>query len=79
VYAIENSFDLPEVQRWVQIYNEKYSDWKFFEDCASYNTYIKDIKTNNGLYNLILAQPKEELREFRKKLAKTDYDLIQKG
>jgi len=73
IYVIEESFDLPEVQRWVKIYNEKYKEWKFFEDCASYDTYIKDIKTNNGLYNLILAQPKEELREFRKKLAKTDY------
>jgi hypothetical protein len=73
IYVIEDSFDLLEVQRWVKIHNERYDEWKFFEDCASYDTYIKDIKTNNGLYNLILSQPKEELREFRKKLAKTDY------
>ena len=35
IYAIENSFDLLEVQRWVKIHNERYPDWKFFEDCAS--------------------------------------------
>ena len=66
IYVIEDSFDLLEVQRWVKIYNERYDEWKFFEDCSSYDTYIRDIKTNNGLYNLILSQPKEELREFEK-------------
>ena len=73
IYVIENFFNLSEVQDWVNIYNQKYSDWKFFEDCASYDTYIKNIKTNNGLYNLILSQPKKELSEFRKKLVKTNY------
>ena len=46
---------------------------KFFEDCGSYDTYIKGIKTNNGKYNLILAQPTDKLRKFRENLARTTY------
>ena len=57
----------------MKFYNKKYESWKFFEDCATYDTYINGIKTNNGKYNLILAQPNEKLRKFREKLAKTEY------
>ena len=39
----------------------------------NFQKYKKNIKTNNGLYNLILSQPKKELSEFRKKLVKTNY------
>ena len=73
IFVIENDLGLDEIQKWVKIYNNKYPSWKFFEDCASYNTFIRGIQTNNGKYNLILAQPTEKLRFFRKKLAKTDY------
>jgi hypothetical protein len=73
IYIIEDEFDLSEVQKWVDYHNSKHSEWRFFEDCKSYDTFIKDIQTNNGKYNLIIGQPKQELRNFREKLAKTDY------
>lgn len=73
IYIIEDSFSLEKVQSWVDFYNQKHKTWKFFEDCASYDTYINNIQTNNGKYNLILAQPKEKLRQFREKLAKSSY------
>lgn len=73
IYVVENEFNLERVQEWVQIYNKRYPKWKFFEDCASYDTYISGIQSNNGKYNLILAQPKEKLRKFREILAKTNY------
>jgi hypothetical protein len=73
IYIIEDYFDLDSVQYWVEFYNSKYKDWKFFEDCGCYDTYIQGIQTNNGKYNLILAQPTEKLRQFREKLAKTGY------
>jgi hypothetical protein len=57
----------------VDIYCKIYKHWDFFEDCGSYETFISGVQTNNGRYNLILAQPKEKLKEFRKKLAQTDY------
>jgi hypothetical protein len=73
IYIIEDTFKLKEVQFWVDFYNSKYDNWKFFEDCGSYDTFINGIQTNNGKYNLILAQPTEKLRKFREKLAQTSY------
>lgn len=72
IYILEES-DLETIQWWVEFYNKKYPDWMFFEDCASYDTYINGIKTNNGKHNLILGQPKEELLKFREALKKTSY------
>jgi len=72
-YVVKNYFDLQSVQFWVNYYNNLYDEWLFFEDCASYNTYIGDVQTNNGKYNLILMQNKEHLRKNREKLAKTGY------
>lgn len=73
IYIIEDNFTLDEVQKWVEIHNSRHSEWKFFEDCAAYDTYINDIQTNNGKYNLIIGQPKQKLRKFREILSKTEY------
>ena len=72
IYVIEEE-KLEVIQEWVKKYNQKYSQWLFFGDCASYDTFINGIQTNNGKYNLILGQPKEKLRKFRDILKKTDY------
>lgn len=73
IYIIEDHLNISEVQNWVDIYNQKYYNWKFFEDCGSYDTFINGVQTNNGKYNLILGQPIQKLRQFREKLAKTSY------
>jgi hypothetical protein len=72
IYIIDET-DLVKINKWVDFYNKKFEDWLFFEDCASYDTFIGGVQTNNGLYNLILAQPKEKLLRFREALKKTDY------
>jgi len=73
IYIVEDYLDLNAINFWVEYYNSIYKEWKFFEDCGSYDTYIRGVQTNNGRYNLILAQPKEKLRTFRENLAKTSY------
>ena len=73
IFIVEDYLDLDTINFWVDYYNLKHKNWKFFEDCGSYDTYIKDIKTNNGKYNLILGQPREKLSKFRQNLAKTSY------
>lgn len=73
IFVIENDLSLNKVQEWVSYYNQKYQNWLFFEDCKDYDTFISGIQTNNGKYNLILGQPKEKLKKFREKLAKTNY------
>lgn len=73
VIYIINEDNLDTINQWVNYYNKKYKDWLFFEDCASYDTFINGVQTNNGKYNLILGQPKEKLKKFREILKKTDY------
>jgi hypothetical protein len=73
IYIIEGHFDLESVQKWVDYHNSRHDNWKFFEDCGQYDTYINGIQTNNGKYNLILGQPTQKLRKFRERLAKTSY------
>ena len=73
IFIVEDYFNLDTVQFWVDFHNKKHENWKFFEDCGTYNTYINGIQTNNGKYNLILGQPTDKLRKFRENLAKTSY------
>ena len=73
IFIIEDYLDLNAINFWVDFYNSKYDDWKFFEDCGQRDTYINGVRTNNGKYNLILGQPTQKLRKFRENLAKTTY------
>ena len=57
----------------VDDYNRTYKKYKFIADHRKSNTKINGVPTSNGKYNLVLCQPREELTEARKKLAKTDY------
>ena len=72
VYIVEET-ELETINQWVEHYNTKYPDWKFFEDCADYNTFINGVQTNNGIHNLIIGQPKKKLLQFREALKKTNY------
>ena len=72
-YVVEDYLDLTSIQFWVEFYNKKFPDYIFLEDCATYNTYINGIQSNNGKYNLILMQNKKDLQKNREKLAKTGY------
>lgn len=73
IFVLDNNLTLEQVRYWVDVCNDKYPEWKFFEDCKDYSTYINEIQTNNGEFNLILGQPKTKLRHFREQLAKTEY------
>jgi hypothetical protein len=73
IFIVEDYLDLNSINFWVDHHNSMHKNWKFFEDCGLYDTYINGVQTNNGKYNLILGQPTDKLRKFREKLAKTDY------
>lgn len=72
IYIIDES-DLDAIRDYCDKYNEKYENWLFFEDCATYDTFINGVQTNNGRYNLIIGQPKDKLMRFREILKKTEY------
>ena len=58
----------------VNWYAKEYpQDWEFYADCAEKISYVGEIQSNNGLLNLILAQPKAKLRKFREILGNTKY------
>ena len=73
IFVVERNLTPEILKNWCKIYNEEYPEWKFFEDSADIDTYIAKIRTNNGKYNLILAQPREKLRKYREILSKTNY------
>lgn len=73
IFIVEDFWRLDRVQKWVEYYNEKYPYYSFFEDCASKETFINGVPTNNRKYNLILCQSKIKLSKIRKELSKTEY------
>lgn len=72
-YVVEEWFDLQSIQYWVNFYNKLYPEYIFLEDHANYNTFINGIQTNNGKYNLILAQKRDKLRKHRRILRDLGY------
>lgn len=72
-YVVEDYFDLQSLQFWVKFYNDLYPEYIFLEDHAEYDTFINGIQTNNGKYNLILAQNREKLRKHRNILRDLGY------
>lgn len=73
VFIVDDFWNLTQVKKWVEVYNEKFPYYIFFEDCASQPTFINGVQTNNKRFNLILCQSKIKLSKIRKKLAKTEY------
>ena len=73
INVVEDDIDADSLYNAVNDYNRNYPNYKFIADHAKTKTYIQGIQTNNGKYNLVLCQPRNELTEARKKLAKTNY------
>ena len=73
IYVVEDNMSAEFLYDAVDDYNRNYPDYKFIADHGKTKTYIQGIQTSNGKYNLVLCQPRKELTEARKKLAKTNY------
>ena len=73
IYIVESQIDAQYLYDAVDDYNRNYPDYKFLADHGNTKTYIQGVQTNNGKYNLVLCQPRKDLTEARKKLAKTEY------
>jgi len=73
IFIVEDYHTVEDVLEWVESYNKIWEEWEFYADCAEKIDFVGEIQSNNGLFNLILAQPKVKLREFRKILGNTKY------
>ena len=73
INIVEDEIEADSLYNAVDDYNRNYPNYKFIADHGKTNTYIQGIQTNNGKYNLVLCQSRNELTEARKKLANTHY------
>ena len=73
IYIVEDHHDSNFLYNVVDNYNLQYLDYKFLSDAKNEDTFINGVQSNNGKYNLVLAQPRKDLLLARKKLAKTNY------
>lgn len=73
IFVVEDDLDLAFARLKIQELNEKYPRYRFFDDFRDEPSYIQQIQTNNGKYNLILYQDLVFLRKMRQILAKTGY------
>ena len=73
IHIVEDDIDADFLYEAVDDYNLIYPEYKFIADHGKTKTYIQGIQTSNGKYNLVLCQPRKELTEARKKLAKSNY------
>ena len=73
IFVIEDDLDLDTINKKCKELSKLYPRYSFFEDCRDESSFIGDVQTNNGKYNLILYQNRNLLRKVREKLAQTEY------
>jgi hypothetical protein len=73
IYVLPNTWTQQELTSLAEEYNKLYPSLIFLPDHKDRSTEINGIQTNNGKYNLLLCQWRDDLNDAREKLAKTDY------
>lgn len=73
IYKLPDQYTIEEVEAIAKEYNRLFTDIVFLPDPRDRDTEINGVKTNNGKYNLILCQWRDDLDKARKKLAGTSY------
>lgn len=73
IYKLPDNYSEQEVVELAKEYNKLFPQIVFLPDPKDRNTYINGVQTNNGKYNLILCQWRDNLNKAREKLANTAY------
>ena len=73
VYKLPDNYSIEEVESIANEYNKIFKDLVFLPDPRDRSTEINGVRTNNGKYNLILCQWRDDLESARSKLKKTNY------
>lgn len=73
IYKLPNDYSEQEVVDIANEYNKIFPDMVFLPDPKDRETFINGVQTNNGKYNLILCQWRDNLQKSREKLAGTSY------
>ena len=73
IFIMNNEYTIDQLQLKSHVLGTQYPDYIFLDDHKDEDSFIDDVKTNNGMYNLIIVQKKNELLAARKILHKTEY------
>ena len=73
VYKLPNAYSVDELTEIATEYNKIFPEIIFLPDHKDRETYINGVATNNGKYNLILCQWRDNLNKARSKLEHTKY------
>jgi len=73
VYVLPTHYTDIEVINIANEYNKIYTDMIFLPDPKDRYTEINGLQTNNGVYNIILCQWRDNLEKARSKLKNTTY------
>lgn len=73
IYKLPDEYTEWEVCELAKEYNTIFPDMVFLPDPKNRYTEINGVQTNNGQYNLILCQWRDNLNKAREKLKKTTY------
>ena len=73
IYKLPDNYSEFEVTEIAAEYNNIYPELVFLPDPKDRYTEINGVQTNNGKYNLILCQWRDNLQKAREKLASTNY------
>lgn len=73
IYKLPDNYSETEIFDIASEYNKIYPDMIFLPDPKNKTTYINGVQTNNGEYNLILCQWRDDLTKAREKLSGTSY------
>jgi hypothetical protein len=73
IYKFPDVYTEYEIIELAKEYNTMYTDMIFLPDPKGRYTEINGVQTNNGKYNLILCQWRDNLIKAREKLSNTTY------
>jgi hypothetical protein len=73
IYKLPDEYSIDEVAALATEYNSIFPDMIFLPDHKDRETFINGVVTNNGKYNLILCQWRDNLNKARSKLEHTKY------
>jgi hypothetical protein len=73
IYKLPDNYSIDELTDIATEYNNIFPEMIFLPDHKDRDTFINGVQTNNGKYNLILCQWRDNLEKARSKLSNTAY------
>jgi len=73
LYILPHSYSLEDVENFTDCCNIKFPEFIFIPDPREKATFIKNVQTNNCVYNIVFCQPRAKMSLARLHLKKIGY------